>query len=348
MSYSLGADALLNGLNSDLEMEAFLSHGADVRAMLKFERVLATAQEASKLIPDGHAKIICDHIDQFVVDEAALMERFVTDGVAPPALISQLKIGLKCDVASSLHYGATSQDLIDTSIMLRLKNCVELMVLRLSDVLQTLDEMASNYSDDRVLIARTRMQNAFPISVPEKLQNWRSQILDLLNSQPSYFPLQLGGPEGAARKFDIYYADVAQQMAELLDLDYSENQWHTNRQALNDIAFWMCKTATTTGKIAQDVLMMVQSDVGEVKLASFGQSSAMPHKQNPVLAEVILAQARFCQVQMNGMNISSIHENERSGAAWTLEWMLLPLLVRSCGSSVNNTQVLLDDLTFKA
>jgi 3-carboxy-cis,cis-muconate cycloisomerase len=348
LSYSLGTDALLNSLNSDLEMEAFLSQGADLRAMLKFERFLAVAQEASHLIPKGHAQIISDHIDELVIDQAALMERFTSDGVAPPALISQLIHGLDCDVASSLHFGVTSQDLIDTSLMLRIKSCVELMLLRLSDLLQSLDEMADIYSDDRVLAARTRMQNALPISVPEKLQNWRSHILDLLNSQPSYFPLQLGGPEGAARKFAPHYVNVVQKMAELLDLDDCEYQWHTNRQSLNDIAFWMCKTATATGKIAQDVLMMVQSDVGEVKLASFGQSSAMPHKQNPVLAEVIVAQARFCQVQMNGMNFSSLHENERSGTAWTLEWMLLPLLVRSCGSSIKNTQTLLNDLTFKA
>ena len=102
------------------------------------------------------------------------------------------------------------------------------------------------------------------------------------------------------------------------------------------------------GKIATDVLIMVQSDVQEVELDGGGASSAMAHKQNPIIAEMIVAQARYCHAQMGGLHTASIHENERSGAAWTLEWMLLPPLVIALGSAIENTIKMTGALTFKA
>jgi len=99
------------------------------------------------------------------------------------------------------------------------------------------------------------------------------------------------------------------------------------------------------GKIAQDVLVMVQNEVGEASLTDGGSSSVMEHKKNPVLAEVILAQTRYCHTQMNGINTASIHENERSGVAWTLEWMLVPVLLITSANTVMNTKDLIENIT---
>ncbi|MEP3278037.1 MAG: lyase family protein [Stappiaceae bacterium] len=346
MSYSLGSDAMLNLFTDDSIMGEQFSFSADLSAMIDFERALARAEGSAGLISSDHAGRIAEALDAFEPDYEALRAGFLKDGAAPPSLVAQIRQALDPDIRSSFHFGGTSQDLMDTSLMVRLKRCVALSTTRLKALDDRLALLADCYSDELKLQARTRMQIALPISVREKIRNWRTPISRLSTTKPTSFPLQLGGPEGEARKLGAHYAEIAGAMAEMLGLDAPENHWQTDRQPLMGIAFWFSQIASAMGKIGQDVLFMCQSEVGEARLAGGGSSSAMPHKQNPVRAEIVVALARYCQTQMNGLNTASIHENERSGTAWTLEWMLLPALVVATGSILSNTTEMLDGLTF--
>ena len=101
------------------------------------------------------------------------------------------------------------------------------------------------------------------------------------------------------------------------------------------------------GKFGQDVALLAQSEVGEIRLASGGGSSAMPHKVNPVGAEVLVTLARFNATLLSGMHQALVHENERSGAAWTLEWMLLPQMMAATGAALATAQRLLPDIAFR-
>lgn len=347
MSYTVGSDAFLSAFNKDAELEALFSIDADLSAMLDFERCLATAQSDAGLILNDHEKSILTALQQFDPDLDSIQESFAQDGVSPPSLIKQIRGSLQADVQQYFHFGATSQDLIDTSLMIRLKRCVSILENRVVTLDDKLASITQDQSDERVLQARTRMQNALPISIPEKIAGWRAQLSDLLNSKPEVFPLQLGGPEGAARKFAGAYQEVVTAMASELKLDAPNHHWQTNRQPVTTIAFWCCQVASVVGKLATDILIMVQTDVGEVGLSGGGSSSAMAHKKNPVLAEIVVAQSRYCQIQMNGLNFASIHENERSGSAWTLEWMLLPPLVIMTGCTAVHMSKIIDGLTFK-
>ena len=347
MSYTTGTELFDSVFSEDSEFERLLSLDADISAMLDFEIALAKAQAEFGLIPEAHRDAIASTTAQFRPDVEELKAGFGKDGVLPPTLVQQLKTQLPDDVQPSFHLGTTSQDLIDSSLVMRLRQVVRVSEERLLSLDNALVKLASE-APSSPLQARTRMQNALPISPAEKVGNWRSVLAGLKSDTPDYFPLQLGGPEGAARSFGDNYANVAQHMAKQLGLSAITHPWHADRRPVLNIAFWLSQVGTAMGKIARDVLMMAQSDVGEIAISGAGSSSAMPHKQNPVQAEIIVTLAKFCQTQMNGLNASSIHENERSGTEWTVEWLLLPKLAIASGAAAKSTRDLIGKLEFTA
>jgi 3-carboxy-cis,cis-muconate cycloisomerase len=348
MSYAIGSGHFMFAFSQEKNVQEIFSVNSDMSAMIDFEKALTIALGRCGLIPSQNVQQIMDVLDKFVPDMDDIQIGFKRDGVAPPSLVHQVRNQLNDECKTSFHYGTTSQDLIDTSLMMRMRDSVAIVSQSLQNLNLKLKELASSHTNEKVLMARTRMQNALPISVPEKIGNWCSQIEVLLASTPQIFLLQLGGPEGAVRKFGASYHDISNDMASTLGLTAAKHVWHTDRQQVTNICFWFTQAATVMGKIAQDVLFMVQSDVGEARIEGGGSSSAMKHKKNPVLAEVILAQARYCHTQMSGINTASIHENERSGTAWTLEWMLVPALLITSANTVVNTNELIENIKIKS
>lgn len=347
MSYTIGPDAPLNAFNNDQEIEALFTLKADIQAMLKFETSLVAAQAQIGVVSKDHAEEIKAVIAGIALDETELAADFHNDGVLPPSLVRQVRTSLGDDLHADFHFGATSQDLVDSSVMMRLRKTVELVEKRLDNLSDALDDLVGRSAKGQILNARTRMQNALPISASEKVENWKSQISNLKRAKPDYFPIQLGGPEGAARKFGEPYDALCKAVADSLGLHAPHHHWQTDRQPLLAIASWFSSVATFMGKIGQDILMMAQTEIGEITLESRGQSSAMPHKKNPVLAEIIVAQARYCHAQMSGLQSASIHENERSGSSWSLEWMLLPALIITASKSILNASELIKGAQFQ-
>ena len=190
------------------------------------------------------------------------------------------------------------------------------------------------------------MQVALPLSAPEKIDNWRAPLAALVAAAPSDFPLQLGGPEGQYRAMADCYAAVSAHMAEALGLGCPGRPWHTDRAPVQVIGSWYARVAAVLGKLATDVLFMAQTEVAELRVTGGGHSSAMPHKLNPVLAEVVLAQSRHAQTLQAGLSAAAVHENERSGSSWTLEWLLLPALVVAVGGACRNACELVTRLEF--
>ncbi len=346
MSFTVGSDALLGSLTSDPELDALFSVEADIRAMMRFELALAKAHALSGVISKTAADAICAAAEVFSPDHNLLEEGFRKDGVAAPSMVRQFKATLAKEVADSFHVGATSQDLADTSLMIRLSEAAKVIEARMAITRQTLSGLDRNGSENMALKSRTRMQVALPINVHHKLAGWQAMLAEAQTARPVNFPLQLGGPDGTASGFGGHYSEIAGTMADELGLAIPPHHWQTNRKPLLDVANWIGGISNGLGKIAQDILIMSQSEIGEVKLSGSGGSSSMAHKQNPVAAEFVVAQARFCQVQLSGLNIAAIHENERSGTAMALEWMLLPQLVLCCGNMLIRANDLLDSLVF--
>lgn len=321
----------LSGLLGDEEISGFFAAEADIRAMLSFEAALAQAQAEHGIVSKEAAARIAETFATFQPDVLALRHAVAVDGVVIPELVRQLRKTVGGDAAEKVHFGATSQDVIDTSLMLRLKAVCAILSHRLAQLLGSFDDLNRDWGGNR-LMAHTRMQAAIPITVADRLSAWSSPLADYRDRlDETAFPLQFGGAAGTLEKLGDKAAAVRAALAETLGLS-NRPQWQSQRAVIADLAHLLSLITGTLGKFGQDIALLAQSGT-EITLSGGGGSSAMPHKQNPVTAETLVSLARFNAAQVSAIHQSMVHEQERSGGAWTLEWMILPQMVIACGAS---------------
>jgi 3-carboxy-cis,cis-muconate cycloisomerase len=327
MSVSVFDHPLLSGLLGDEETAARFSVLADIGEMLRFEVALAHAQAAEGVISADAARAIEAACRNFSPDMDKLRADTARDGVVVPGLVRQLRARLDPEHAAALHRGPTSQDLIDTSLVLRLRHVAHAIDHRLEAVIAALDEVGRKFGRN-TLVGRTRMQRALDISVGDRLAAWRDPLIrarrGLSDAVARLCYLQMGGPTGTLDVGDGKWPAVKERMGIALDLPVSATSWHSQRDQLVAFADCLVRISGSLGKIGQDMALMALDEIAEVVLAAGGTSSAMPHKNNPIGAEILVALARFTAVQVSAMHHAMVHEQERSGAAWTLEWMVLP------------------------
>ena len=179
------------------------------------------------------------------------------------------------------------------------------------------------------MMGRTRMQVALPITVGDRIKSWRDPLLaqaaSLIALRPQIERLQFGGAVGTRHAYGDRGGAMAETMARELGLTNGP-VWQTDRSSLVMFANQLSVVSGILGKIGQDISLMTQQGIDEISLSGGGGSSAMPHKSNPILAELLVTLARYNASQMSAMHHSLIHEQERSGAAWALEWMVLPAI----------------------
>ncbi|MBB3659006.1 3-carboxy-cis,cis-muconate cycloisomerase [Rhizobium sp. BK650] len=322
----------LSGLLGDTEIAAYLSAEADVRAMLSFEAALARAEATHGIVPAEAARAIGEACAALAPDIDSLRTETARDGVVIPDLIKQLKKAVGDQAAQHLHFGATSQDVIDTSLMLRLKSVTFLFGERLQSVITGMTALERQFGSNR-LMGHTRMQAAIPITAADRITAWRMPLetyLDRLTEQT--FPVQFGGAAGTLEKLGPEAASVRSSLAQELGLT-DQPQWQSRRNRIADIASLYSLIAGSLGKFGQDIALLAEAG-SEIELAGGGASSAMAHKQNPVAAETLVALARFNATQLSAIHHSLVHEQERSGAAWTLEWLVLPQMVMATAASL--------------
>ena len=344
------AAPLLQALVGDEEVAAFFSDDAELAAMLRFEAALAEAEAMADLVPSDSAKAIGEVCHNFKPDWRALAEGLARDGVVVPALVRQLRDAVGEPHDGFVHWGATSQDVIDTALMLRLKGVLAIYLRRLDGLLFALGELRAR--DGAVsLMAHTRMQQALPFTAADKIDTWAAPLkrhrerLRVLG--PQLLAIQLGGPVGTRTEFAAKGDVVANELARLLDLP-AASPWHSQRDRIAEFGSFLSLVSGTLGKIGQDVALMAQNEVGSIRLPSGGGSSAMAHKSNPVAAEILVTLARFNAGLLGTLHQAQLHENERSGAAWTLEWMVLPQMAIATAAGLEKARELIVSASFVA
>jgi 3-carboxy-cis,cis-muconate cycloisomerase len=341
---------LLSALAGDLEVEALLSDAAQIDAMLAFERALAEASAETGFISEDAAAAISATLTGFTPDWSGLEAGMMQDGVVVPALVKQLKALLPEPHRAALHKGATSQDVTDTALMLQLAKIFDLYEARLVALLDTLDALASNHGT-KPLMAHTRMQVALPTAWGAKLASWseplRRHLRALAAMRRSLLVIQLGGPVGDRGSFDTHGDAIAASMAKTLDLGLA-TPWQATRDPIIALGSLLAQISGSLGKLGMDVTLLAQNEIASVRLEGGGGSSAMAHKSNPVNAEVLVALARYNAGLSGTLNQALVHENERSGAAWTLEWLTLPPMLVTTGASLRLAGLLLGQLHIAA
>jgi len=319
---------LLSGLVGDEEAAQHFSLEADIDAMLRFEQALVEAEAEHGVIPINVAAAIVKALASFRPDTAKLKAGVTKDGVVVPELVRQIKAAAGEPYAAFVHFGATSQDVIDTSLVLRLSQVIDHITLLLGENVVRLTGLELEFGD-RELLAMTRMQPAIPITAHDRIVSWRAPLerhqTRLAELSDRLLVVQFGGAAGTLEKLGDNGPAVRAALAVRLGLGDAP-QWHSQRDALAEFAGWLSLVTGSLGKFGQDIALMAQAGT-DIELSGGGGSSAMPHKQNPVKAEALVALARFNAVQLSGMHQALVHEQERSGVAWTLEWLILPQMV---------------------
>lgn len=333
MSVSVFDHPFQSGLFGDEEVAQYFAASYDLRAMLRFEAALANSQAHLGIVPSASAKAITEAIASFEPDMLALKNATARDGVVIPELVRQLRVAVGEDHARYLHFGVTSQDVIDTSLILRLKQVFFVLNQRLSLLIEQFDQLDRDFGSLE-LTGYTRMQAAIPIRVSDRISTWRAPLPRHVQHMHSLqFPVQFGGAAGTLDKFGKYSAPLRALLASTLGLN-DVPQWHSQRDYMIIYANLFSAITGSLGKLGQDIVLM--AEIGdEISLTDGGGSSAMPHKKNPVSAEVLIALARFNAVQVSGMHQAVIHEQERSGAAWSLEWLILPQMAAATAAALS-------------
>jgi 3-carboxy-cis,cis-muconate cycloisomerase len=335
----------------DPEIAKQFTDEAEIAGMLAFEAALAEAQAEEGLIPAESVRaiqLICTQPGQ--LDHGQLAGGMARDGLVVPALIATLRANLPEPHRKYLHLGATSQDVIDTSLILRLKRTVSELDRRLLQIIAALDRLKSVFGT-LPLMAQTRMQRALPMSVADRIEAWRRPLVRHRERGAEFRPrllvVQFGGPIGVRGGQGGKGDAVAAGLAKRLRLGNAQSS-HNARDNIAELASWLSLVSGSLGKVGQDVALMTQNEVGTAQLAGGGTSSAMPHKNNPVAAELLVTLARFNAGMLGTLHQALVHENERSGAAWTLEWMVLPQMAVATGASLRHAEALLSSVTFVA
>jgi 3-carboxy-cis,cis-muconate cycloisomerase len=335
MSISAFEHPYLSGLVGDEDVSRLFSVEAEVSAMLAFEAALATAEAIEGVIPQAAAERIAEVCADFVPDIEALKVATARDGIVVSDLVKQLRAAVGGEAAFHVHFGATSQDVIDTALMLRLKSLSSLFLERLVVLATAIDDLDEKFSE-RELMGRTRMQAAIPITVWDRLRTWRAPLerhhQRLQTFVDNGFAIQFGGAAGTLEKLGDAANGVRGSLATALDL-IDQPQWHSQREAIAEFASILTLITGSLGKFGQDIALLAEMG-DEIVLSGGGASSAMAHKQNPVAAEVLVSLARYNAVQISAIQQSMVHEQERSGAAWTLEWLVLPSIAAATGASL--------------
>ena len=337
----------LGGLFADDEAGKIWSPDRQLTQMLRFEAAYSRALGAVGVVDAATAEAAAEFILAFDPDIAGLRDGTARDGLPVPALVAQLKAAAG-PLAAAIHSGTTSQDVMDTAMILSVRDTTQLLLARLDDLAAQLDRLTAAFGD-RPLMGRTRMQAAKPITVADRIAPWRGPLDDhrdrLRHLRPHLESVQLGGAVGTRQEIAPHGAAMARTIANELGLSAPDRAWHATRDGLADYAGTLSLITGTLGKMGQDICLMAQQGLDEIALSGGGGSSAMPHKQNPIMGELLVTLARFNAVQLSGMHQALIHEQERSGSAWSLEWMILPGMAVAAARSLSAGLSVCDQIT---
>ena len=344
---------LSSGMFSTTALRHIFSESQTVQAMLEVEAALTRVLAAQKIIPSQAVAAIeaCCKAEKInipkLIDDAA-----AAGNVAIP-LVKQLTHCVTqqdADAARYVHWGATSQDIIDTASILQLRQSLNLIasdITSLSDALATLAKQHVH----TVMIGRTWMQHALPLTFGLKAASWLDAMhrhQDRLSEcQSRLLVLQFGGAAGTLASLGEQGLNVASKLAQELDLALPDMPWHTQRDRLAEVATTLGLITGSLGKIARDIALHSQTEIAELTeptVSGRGGSSAMPHKRNPVGCAAVLAVAHRVPGLVATMLASMVQEQERALGGWQAEWDTLPEIVSLCGAALNQMNIVVHGL----
>jgi 3-carboxy-cis,cis-muconate cycloisomerase len=324
-----------------------LSDEAWLQAMLDVEGALAAAQSSAGVIPADAARVIAEVCSAELFDPEAIGDAGRVAGNPVEPLVRALTAAVEGDASGYVHWGATSQDILDTASMLVSRRLLELIVEALDSVATECAGLAEAHRSTP-MAGRTLLQQAVPTTFGLKAAGWLVGVLEargaLARIRDERLAVQLGGAAGTLSALGDAGPEVVRLLAEELGLREPVAPWHTNRVRVAELGGALAVAAGAVAKIALDVGLMSQTEVGEVAEAGAGGSSTMPQKHNPVGSALALACARHVQAQAGILTGALPQEHERALGAWHAEWPALSGALAYTGGAVEAAHRALDGL----
>ncbi len=334
------AEGFAHALFGDDELARLFTETAEVNAMVTVEMALARVQAGLSVIPAAAAASI--ERTSSAIDLAAVRAGMEASGVPTIALLAEYRRALPDEAAAALHFGATSQDVMDTGLVLRLRDALAIVDQRLQAVIIGLSALAQKHRAT-VMLARTRWQQALPTTFGAKVANWVAPLIRhrqrLAELRPRILLVQMGGAAGTLSAMGTDGVRVMEALALELGLACPPAPWHVQRDGVIEAGQWLALVAGSLGKMGLDVALLTQSEIAEVAESGEsgrGGSSTLPQKVNPVVSDVMVSIARQVAAHAGALHQAALAEHERGASAWQLEWLNVPPMVELTGAALRH------------
>ena len=338
-------------------MRDLFSDHTRIQRMLDFEAALARAQARVGVIPAAAADAIEKNCTASQFDFAASTRDAELAGNLAIPLVKQLTALVAKDnteAAKFVHWGATSQDVIDSGLVLQLRDAIDLIERGLAELARALVAQIKQHRNT-LMVGRTLLQHALPITFGLKAAGWLDAVTrhrQRLNElRPRILMLQFGGAAGTLAALGSQGSTLAAALAQELNLTLPAMPWHGQRDRVAEVATVFGLMVGTLGKIARDVSLCMQTEVGELAEPSApgrGASSTMPHKRNPIGCAAVLSAAIRAPGLVSTMLSAMAQEHERGLGGWQAEWETLPEIAILAASALNHVTAVIAGLEVEA
>jgi 3-carboxy-cis,cis-muconate cycloisomerase len=341
--------AIFSPLFSDAEISALLTDEAFVTALVEVEAALARAHARVGVIPAAAADQI-SRVKAANIDITALTKGTIRSGFPIIALVQQIRRQAGEEAEPYVHWGATTQDIMDIASVLQMRAAIELFKPAILNIIRRLSELAQRHRTT-VMAGRTHGQQALPITFGLKVASWIAPMLRhaerLDEILPRLLVIQFGGAAGTLAALGDKGLAVTEALADELKLAVPVMSWHAQRDSLVEFGGWLSLVTGCLGKMAQDIILLAQTEVGEAAESGEqgrGGSSTMPQKNNPITSELMLAAARTNASLLSALHHAQIQEHERATHGWQVEWLTLPQMMILTGGALKHALDLAQNL----
>ncbi len=345
---------LVESLAATERLSAVFSDASVLQAMLDFEAALARAEAHCGVIPASAAASIADvaRAEGFDFAELArLSQRAGTPAIPMVKMLTARVHAASPESVGFVHWGATSQDVSDTSLVLLLRKVKGILAADHESVLAALRALSDRHAAT-VMLGRTLLQPAAPVTFGLKAAGWCAAVRRGWDRVSSRFDealcLQFGGASGTLAALENRGLAVSEALASELALRLPDGPWHGYRDRLAALMAALSIYTATLGKIALDVALLMQFEVGEAAEPGGdgrGGSSSMPHKRNPTACTLVLASAKRVPGLLADFVAAMVQEHERAAGGWQAEWPIVYGIVQSAGVALENMVELAGGLT---
>ncbi len=354
MSVSPAESTVFGGLFGSDAMRAVFSEQGFVQKMLEVEAALARVEARLGIIPPDAALAITEaaKVERVSLAEIGASTRNV--GYPVVALVKALGRAAGGDAQRYVHWGATTQDIMDSALVLQMREGLALVEARLEAIIAALAEQARRHRRT-VMAGRTHLQQALPITFGYKCAVWLSPLVDhrtrLAEVRCRALTVQFGGAVGTLASLGGKGRAVTEGLAAELGLAAPDAPWHVSRERVVEVASLLGMLCGNLAKIATDVMLLTQSEVGEAfepHQPGRGGSSTMPQKRNPIASEYILAAARGVHALVPIMLSAMAQDHERATGPWQSEWLAMPQIFVLTAGALEHAVALASGLTVDA